>query len=226
MADKMIKLSNIKIPAAEGRGSLKKYAAKSLGVKPDDISELVILKESVDSRKKSDVHFVYTVAVTLKKGVRPRVKTETYTMTELPPTMRVSPPDDRPVVVGMGPAGLFAALTLAESGVPCTVIERGQPVDVRTEDVSRFWRTGQLDTESNVQFGEGGAGTFSDGKLTTGTNDRRIGYVFRRFVDFGAPEDILYASKPHIGTDKLKNVVKNIRNRLISWDAIFGSAKS
>ena len=221
----MIKLSGIKVPANEGKNGIAKRAAKCLGVKTNDITALKILKESVDSRKKPEVYFIYTLAVKLRDGVRPRGKFEKYEPHKYHPVIGAVPPIHRPVVVGMGPAGLFAALTLAEGGVPCTVIERGQPVEQRDLDVEKFWSSGELDTESNVQFGEGGAGTFSDGKLTTGTNDSRIGYVFDRFVEFGATEDITYLAKPHIGTDKLKTVVKNLREHLIKLgcDIRFGS---
>ena len=120
-----------------------------------------------------------------------------------------------PVVVGMGPGGLFAALSLSEAGLRPVILERGRPVEQRMADVSRFWAGGALDTASSVQFGEGGAGTFSDGKLSTGINNRRISHVLETFVKFGAPEDILYSAKPHIGTDILRTVVANMRARLL-----------
>lgn len=139
-----------------------------------------------------------------------------------PPVRRTSPLP--PVVVGMGPSGLFAALFLARNGVIPIVLERGRPVEERTADVERFWATGVLDTTSNVQFGEGGAGTFSDGKLTTGTHDPRISTVFRALVEAGAPADILYQHKPHIGTDILRDVVRNVRRELLALgcDVRFG----
>lgn len=120
----------------------------------------------------------------------------------------------RPVVVGLGPAGLFAALLLAKKGFNPIVFERGEDVDSRTKTVEEFWRTGELNPESNVQFGEGGAGAFSDGKLTTRIKDTRCDYVLDALVRNGAPEEIIYKGKPHVGTDILRNVVKNIREEI------------
>ncbi|MDF2839009.1 MAG: hypothetical protein K0S60_712, partial [Evtepia sp.] len=130
-----------------------------------------------------------------------------------PPTIRTFL--RQPVIVGMGPAGLFAALSLARAGVPSIILERGRNVDERSMDVEHFWKTGELSVSSNVQFGEGGAGTFSDGKLTTGTHDVRAKAVLKILVEHGAPEDIMYSHKPHVGTDLLREVVKNIRYELI-----------
>lgn len=225
----MIKLSNINVPASVGDGGLRTILSGLLGVPEASIGRLTILKRSVDARHKNDVRFVYTVALTadneaeiLKKSSNnavPYTPPETYTF----PYVRLQTAR-RPVVVGAGPAGLFAALCLAGAGLKPLLLERGKPVEARTADVERFWKTGELDEGSNVQFGEGGAGTFSDGKLTTGIHDPRIPFVLRRLVDFGAPEDILYLAKPHIGTDRLRAVVANIRRELesLGCDIRFG----
>ena len=216
----MLKLSNIKIPAESGDAGLKARAAALLGIPESDIMSLTILKRSVDARHKSDVSFIYTAALEIRdeaavlssKGgaAEPYQAPETYVF-----PFRGLSSELRPVVVGMGPAGLFAALCLAEAGMKPIVLERGKPVEERVKDVAQFWQTGRLDPGSNVQFGEGGAGTFSDGKLTTGIGDPRIPFILRRFVEFGAPEDIRYLAKPHIGTDRLRLVVANLRAELI-----------
>ena len=123
--------------------------------------------------------------------------------------------DRQIVIAGSGPAGLFTALRLAEYGLTATIIERGQPVEQRALDVQQFWRNGLLDPESNVQFGEGGAGTFSDGKLTCRSKDPLVPWILERLADFGAPSEIRYLAKPHIGTDRLRVVVKTIREHLL-----------
>lgn len=216
----MLRIQNISLALDGSQGQLKKKAARILGVKPEVITGLSLARQSIDARKKSDVHYVCTVDVTVadEGKVMARCRDKNVSLHQsvpyvFPAVRRTS--SLPPVVVGMGPAGLFAALFLARNGLAPIVLERGRPVEERTADVERFWSTGVLDPSSNVQFGEGGAGTFSDGKLTTGTHDPRISTVFRTLVSAGAPEDILYQHKPHIGTDVLRDVVKNIRQELI-----------
>ena len=225
----MLRIQNIPLPIDSGQGQLKKKAARILGVKPEVITGLSLARQSIDARKKNDVHYVCTVDVTVADEGRVMARCRDRNVSLHQSAPYVFPTVRRtsslpPVVVGMGPAGLFAALFLARNGLAPIVLERGRPVEERTADVERFWTTGVLNPSSNVQFGEGGAGTFSDGKLTTGTHDPRISTVFRTLVDAGAPEDILYQHKPHIGTDVLRDVVKNIRQELIrlGCDVRFG----
>ncbi len=224
MVHRMLRVNEIKLPLdAAVPQALYPAAAKALRIDPKRIQSLELVKKSIDSRKKEEgIYFVYSVDVTLNDGEEeivsrqkgPRVqRCEPYHY-ELPQAARDSVL--RPVVVGLGPAGLFAALTLARAGYRPLVLERGRDVDTRTQNVKDFWRTRVLDEGSNVQFGEGGAGTFSDGKLTTGIKDVRCRKVFLEFVSHGAPQEILYDAKPHIGTDRLGAVVKSMREEIVS----------
>ncbi len=178
-----------------------------------------IYKQSIDARRKSNIHYVYAVTaetdtdrISEGKNIRLLQSVESLNI----PKCNIS---KRPVVVGMGPCGLFAALVLARSGNPPLIIERGECVEKRTESVNSFWKTGILIKNSNVQFGEGGAGTFSDGKLNTRIGDPRQRFVLETFVEFGAPDDILYKAKPHIGTDVLCGVIERMREHLLSLGA-------
>ena len=186
----MIQISNLPLPIDGGLDQLRKKAARALGLRPGALGELSLLRQSIDARNKGDVHYVYTVGLDLPDEEAVVRSAPGKTVTLIQPKHYVFPAVKRrsplpPVVVGMGPAGLFAALFLARNGLPCVVLERGQDVDRRTADVERFWSTGELDPTSNVQFGEGGAGTFSDGKLTTGTHDPRIGAVLDALIQAG-----------------------------------------
>lgn len=201
--------------------------ASALGVAPEDVASFSLVKRSVDARKKSNVHFNATYAVRLAQGVvydalspARGVNVRAYDPPAplLIPDLRslATSSDGRIVVAGTGPAGLFCALFLAEAGLRPLVVERGAAVDERTAAIESFNAGGPLDAAANVQFGEGGAGTFSDGKLTTGTKSPHIRHVLEAFVQAGAPDEILWQAKPHIGTDKLPAVVKGIRERIIS----------
>lgn len=211
-----IRLSQLRLPLAYDQGELTRQAARALGLREGDVLRVRIVKKSVDARDKADVHFTFTLDAELEKAPRALPRNASYA--EPAPERPLPAPRallKRPLVVGLGPAGLFAALALSKMGLNPLVIERGRPVDLRAGDVEDFWRTGNLDPASNVQFGEGGAGAFSDGKLTTGIKDARCGDVLKALYEAGAPEEILYAAKPHIGTDRLRGVVKNLREKIV-----------
>lgn len=212
----MIRLSNIKIPAnvTVTKEILKNKAEKLLKTQ---INSFTIAKKSIDARDKTNVHYLYSLDISVKNEKK-YLKYKNVTKT---PLFKYDIPksslNKRPLIVGFGPAGMFAGLVLAYSGVKPIIVEQGYCVEKRQEAVNSFTKTGKLNTVSNIQFGEGGAGTFSDGKLTTGISDERCRYVLKKFVEFGAPKEILYLAKPHIGTDVLVNVVRNIRNEIIKY---------
>ncbi len=215
----MLQISDLRLPPDAGGDALLQKVSELTGVPTSEISGLRPVKRSLDARKKDRIRMVYTVELSvpdedsvLSRGLK-QVKRADRKEYVFPPAARHS--ERMPVIAGMGPAGLFCALFLARSGIPSIILERGKPVEQRTPDVENFWRTGRLDPGSNVQFGEGGAGTFSDGKLTTGIHDARVSAVLQSLAAAGAPEDILYDQKPHIGTDILKDVVRNLREELI-----------
>ena len=216
----MIRINEIRLSLDEEETLLQAKASKILKINQKYIQHLTIVKKSVDARRKDDVHFTYSVDVDIaldeaqivakcKNGKVSLVKPYRY---ELPACNRRS--SFRPIVVGFGPAGMLAGLVLAEAGLRPIILERGKRIDERQKDVNEFWTKALLDEESNVQFGEGGAGTFSDGKLTTGIKSPFIRKVLEEFYEAGAPEEILYAAKPHIGTDRLAIVVKNVRQKI------------
>ncbi len=207
------RINQIRLGIEHNDGDFVRAIRKQLRRKDIDPYDVEIVKESVDARRKPDIKLVYTLDFSCDVRLDlPKPGKMDYDSLKKR-TGRI-PGGSRPVVAGFGPCGMFAALVLAEHGFRPVVIERGQTVDERVSAVKRFWNEGILDTESNVQFGEGGAGTFSDGKLTTGIKDIRISKVLKEFVRAGADPDILYKQKPHIGTDRLREIVKAIRKRV------------
>ena len=216
----MLQINNIFIRKDLSDGEIFEIAIKKHGIKKEDVLDWHISHKSIDARKKADVHYVYSIALKVKNETKYR-KLEKVKKPEMPYVKKAKSLPNRPVIVGAGPAGLFAALTLVQNNIQPIVLEQGQSVKERKINVENFLKTGNLNPLSNVQFGEGGAGTFSDGKLTTGINSPFCRKVLEEFVAFGAPEQTLYLSKPHIGTDNLINIIENMRNYIISKGGTF-----
>ena len=223
----MLRIDQLRLSPGQDESALTGKVAKLLRVGTADILRTEILRRAVDARE--ELFFVYTVAAEVKNEAQvlrrcrdKRISRYTPELYRLPAPRAAE--DIPPVVVGAGPAGLFAALVLSHAGLRPILIERGQPTEQRTADVERFWTDGTLDTESNVQFGEGGAGAFSDGKLNTGTKDPRHRFILEQLVACGAPPSILMDAKPHVGTDYLHVVLKNLRQKLteLGCDIRFG----
>ncbi|MDE7327259.1 MAG: NAD(P)-binding protein, partial [Lachnospiraceae bacterium] len=225
----MIRVSQLKMPLSHTGEEVFEKLRKKLRVEKGEILKYTIRKRSLDARKAEEIHYTYAIDVTLQneevylKKNRDRDITRSTTVEYLVPKPMGEPIKARPVVCGSGPAGLFCAYFLAQAGYRPVIIERGEEVGRRSVTVERFFAGEPLNTESNVQFGEGGAGTFSDGKLNTMVKDTygRIRKVLEIFVQAGAPEEILYQNKPHIGTDKLRTVVAAMRRQIEEWGGEF-----
>ena len=216
----MIKITNIKIRADLSDDELFEKIYKKYKINKNDVTEKRIIKKSIDARNKADIFYNYSVELECKN--ENKIKNVQIVKKEEPFKIIVNRKSSkRPVIIGAGPAGLFSALTLAQNGIKPIIIEQGKTVDERKKDVEEFQKTGKINTLSNVQFGEGGAGTFSDGKLTSGIHNPLCKIVLKEFYNFGAPEQILYINKPHIGTDNLINIIRNMRNEIIKLGGEF-----
>ena len=216
----MFLIQNLKLPFDHSEEDLKKEISRKIKVNNNDIKQFEIKRKSIDARSKTNICFVYSVTVVINDRVSAGVAVENKNIQNYSPYVYKLPAkkkklSSRPIIIGAGPAGLFSALLFAEAGVAPLILEQGKDVEARAVDMKNFFLTGKLNEQSNIQFGEGGAGTFSDGKLYTLINDKRTQKVFDIFVGAGAPPEILYSAKPHIGTDKLKAVVKNIRKKIV-----------
>lgn len=226
----MIRVQQVKVPLRHTEADVVKKACKLLGRRESEVIRCRIVKQSIDARKKEQLCYVYTIDLAFEKEERllsglhriPNASVAKDVIYHFPESGQQKHAH-APVIVGSGPAGLFAAYELAKHGYAPVVLERGRDVDARTKDVEQFWKSGMLSTRSNVQFGEGGAGAFSDGKLNTLVKDvaGRNRYVLETFVAAGAPSDICYVNKPHIGTDLLREVVKNLRQEIIRMGGSF-----
>lgn len=212
----MIRISNIKYPIEMPEENLIEYIVKKFKIQ--QLNDFRIVKKSIDARKKSDIHYTYSVDISAsnEKKLLKQVKQSSVINDKRYYFKGRYKPKKPVVIAGFGPAGIMCAYMLVKNGCKVIVLERGEAVETRIQDVEKMKKEGVLNPKSNIQFGEGGAGTFSDGKLTTGVNDVRTGYVLNEFVKHGAPQEILYRSKPHIGTDNLVCMVKNFRHDIIN----------
>jgi uncharacterized FAD-dependent dehydrogenase len=223
----MIRIQQVKLPINHSEDDLYIKAAEALKVKKEEIQTLTIFRKSIDARKKEEILFIYALDVELDHEIKISKRNNNISAVE-PFIYEVEatgekPLTNRPVIVGCGPAGLFCALLLAEKGYNPIILERGKKVKERVKDIDKFWKDGTLNERSNIQFGEGGAGTFSDGKLNTLIKDRskRGKKILEEFVEAGAPAEITYINKPHIGTDLLRGCLVNIRKKIISLGGTF-----
>ena len=210
-------VNNVRLLIDEDIENLNMQLYRKLGISSEEIRNFRIIREAVDARRKNRIEFVYSIEIEVDGKLRREISDvrmieETEITSLITGTTKL---ENRPIIVGTGPAGMFAGLILAKNGYKPLLLERGSVVEQRTKALNKFWEEGKIDPEVNVQFGEGGAGTFSDGKLTTRINDPRVSSVLKEFIQAGAQEEIGYKAKPHIGTDILRDVVKNIRNRII-----------
>ncbi|MDR0914543.1 MAG: FAD-binding protein, partial [Oscillospiraceae bacterium] len=223
----MIRINFVKLPLNYNQKTIENAVCKELRIDKRAIEHFTLNRLSVDARKKTDIKFIATIDVFLKTNESTVLsKAKNINAAKALPyeynfLVNKEGFGTNPVVVGSGPAGLFAAYILAKGGTNPIVIERGSQVAARVQDVESFWLKGQFNPASNVQFGEGGAGTFSDGKLTAGSKDTRKNLVLQTFAENGAPPEILYTAKPHIGTDYLRKVVVNIRKQTIALGGKF-----
>lgn len=211
----MYKLNNIRLPLDYDVDNLAQYVINALNLKKT-VTNAILVGLSLDSRKKNDIHYVAHIAFASSEITKKQLETNNNLFEYFTPQFEIMTLErknhkSRPIIIGSGPSGLFCALILARKGLRPIIIEQGECVEKRAFKVDRFWSSGELDELSNVQFGEGGAGTFSDGKLNTGTNNKYNYLVLKTFVEYGAKEDILYMNKPHIGTDYLIKILSNLR---------------